>query len=350
MSKGKKKLTKGQLRRVRANREKRLAGKKDSLWENEQLGPQIWGRIVSRFGQHADVETSEGEVFRCNLRRTIGSVVVGDEVEWRQGNEVNAGIAGVVEAVHPRRSELKRPDYYDGLKPVAANIDQMLVVSAVVPELSAMIIDRYLVAAEDTGIPPILVLNKIDLLDDEGMAIVEEILTPYRQIGYPIHLVSSTTGDGMAELEQILKDKISIFVGQSGVGKSSIVNTLMPELNLEVGAVSDTSGLGQHTTTTARLLRFPAGGDLIDSPGVREFALWHLEAERVTWGFKEFRDVLGSCKFRDCKHGDDPGCALRQAVDDGVISVQRFDNYQRILETMETDRSTRHFVDPLKDK
>ncbi|WP_298443711.1 small ribosomal subunit biogenesis GTPase RsgA [uncultured Ferrimonas sp.] len=350
MSKGKKKLTKGQLRRVRANRDKRLSGKKDPVWENDQLGPQIWGRIISRFGQHADVETSAGEVFRCNLRRTIGSVVVGDEVEWRQGNEINAGIAGVVEAVHPRRSELKRPDYYDGLKPVAANIDQMLIVSAVVPELSAMIIDRYLVAAEDTGIPPILVLNKIDLLDDEGLEVVNQILAPYREIGYPIHLVSSTTGEGLEQLQQLLPDNISIFVGQSGVGKSSIVNTLMPDLNLEVGEVSENSGLGQHTTTTAKLLRFPGGGDLIDSPGVREFALWHLEADRVSWGFKEFRDVLGSCKFRDCKHGNDPGCALRQAVEDGVISVQRFDNYQRILETMDTDRSTRHFVDPLKDK
>ncbi|WP_028115720.1 small ribosomal subunit biogenesis GTPase RsgA [Ferrimonas senticii] len=350
MSKAKKRLTKGQLRRVRANRDKRLAGKGEAQWDNDQLGPQIWGRIVSRFGQHADVETEAGEVYRCNLRRTIGSVVVGDEVAWRQGNEINAGIAGVVEAVHPRRSELKRPDYYDGLKPVAANIDQMLIVSAVVPELSAMIIDRYLVAAEDTGIPPILVLNKVDLLDDEGMAIVEEILEPYRQIGYPIHLVSSHTGQGMAELEALLKDNISIFVGQSGVGKSSLVNTLMPELNLEVGDVSENSGLGQHTTTTARLLRFPQGGDLIDSPGVREFALWHLAPERVTWGFKEFRDYLGGCKFRDCKHGNDPGCALRQAAEDGLISLQRFDNYHRILETMETDRSTRHFIDPLNDK
>ncbi len=350
MSKAKKRLTKGQLRRVHANRDKRLRGGNDPQWDTDQLGPQIWGRIISRFGQHADVETEAGAIFRCNLRRTIGSVVVGDEVEWRQGNEINAGIAGVVEAVHPRRSELKRPDYYDGLKPVAANIDQMLIVSAVMPELSAMVIDRYLVAAEDTGIPPILVLNKIDLLDDAGRAQMEAILAPYRHIGYEIHLVSSNSGQGMAALVEVLKDKISIFVGQSGVGKSSLVNSLMPELDLEVGAISETSGLGQHTTTTARLLRFPQGGDLIDSPGIREFALWHLEPERVAWGFVEFREFLGSCKFRDCKHGDDPGCALRTALTEGQISTQRFENYRRILETMETDRSTRHFINPLHDK
>ncbi|ADN74721.1 ribosome small subunit-dependent GTPase A [Ferrimonas balearica DSM 9799] len=350
MSKGKKKLTKGQLRRVRANQSRRLKGGDEPQWDNDSLGPQLTGRVISRFGQHADVEDDQGEIFRCNLRRTINSLVVGDAVAWRKGAEQLAGIAGVIEAVHPRRSQLARPDYYDGLKVVAANIDQILVVSAVVPELSSQIIDRYLVAAEDTGIPPVLVLNKVDLLDDEGFALVEEILEPYRDIGYPIYLVSSQTGEGMAELADCLKDKISIFVGQSGVGKSSMINQLLPDAELLTGDVSSNSGLGQHTTTTARLLHFTDGGDLIDSPGVREFALWHLAPERVTWGFKEFREVLGTCKFRDCKHGDDPGCALRAAVEAGQISTQRFDNYHRILETMNTDKPNRHFGNPLTNK
>ncbi|USD37102.1 MULTISPECIES: small ribosomal subunit biogenesis GTPase RsgA [Ferrimonas] len=349
MSKGKKKLTKGQIRRVRANQQKRLK-RQEPEWDSDQLGTQMIGRVISRYGQHADIEAEDGTVHRCNLRRTITSLVTGDEVEWRQGKEHLQGISGVVEAVHPRRTALTRPDYYDGVKVVAANIDQIYIVSSVRPDLSSQIIDRYLVAAEDTGIPPVLVLNKIDLLDDAGRQEVDQVLAPYRAIGYPIFLLSSHTGEGVEAFREQLKDTVSIFVGQSGVGKSSLINALMPETELDVGEISEVSGLGQHTTTTAKLIHFPGGGDLIDSPGVREFALWHLDTERVTWGFKEFREWMGSCRFRDCKHQNDPGCALQQAVEQGKISQQRFSNYHRIIETMATDRPTRQSSDPLDRK
>lgn len=142
-----------------------------------------------------------------------------------------------------------------------------------------------------------------------------------------------------------MKDKVNVFVGQSGVGKSSLVNALLPQLDnkVEEGEVSETSGLGQHTTTTARLYHFPSGGDLIDSPGVREFGLWHLEAEEVTQAFVEFRPFLGGCKFRDCKHGDDPGCLIRQAVDDGDIDPIRYENYHRIIESMSENKANRQY-------
>nr|WP_086938066.1 small ribosomal subunit biogenesis GTPase RsgA [Thaumasiovibrio occultus] len=341
----KKKLTKGQSRRVRSTQNKRLQRAQDDVqWDESLLENAQDGLVITRFGQHADIEDpATGKIHRCNLRRNISSLVSGDRVVWRPGTEVLQGIAGVVEAVHERKSVLTRPDYYDGVKPVAANVDQMVIVSAILPELSLNIIDRYLVAAETLGIEPLIVLNKVDLLDDANRAAVEEALQTYHRIGYRVVLVSTETDEGMDALQDELCDRINIFVGQSGVGKSSMVNTLIPEVDAEVGDVSENSGLGQHTTTAARLYHFPRGGDLIDSPGVREFGLWHLEKEDVTKAFVEFRDYLGGCKFRDCKHKDDPGCLLRSAVEDGHITATRFDSYHRIVDSMDEVKANRQF-------
>ena len=339
-----KKLTKGQARQIKANQSKKLRKSTEKVqWQDEQLGLAETGTVISRFGQHADVEDNEGKIFRCNLRRSIASLVCGDKVLWRKGKESQHSISGVIEAVHERNSVLSRPDVYDGVKPIAANISQILIVSSVLPAFNADIIDRYLVAAEQTGITPVILMNKIDLLDDSNRDVIEKQLSIYRDIGYQVTYVSNESGDGINELKQQLSQHTSVFVGQSGVGKSTLTNTLMPDLGVVTKIVSENSGLGQHTTTVARLYHFEEGGDLIDSPGIREFGLWHLSPEQVSNGFTEFDEYLGTCKFRDCKHQADPGCALIAAKDAGQIHPERLASFQRILASLGDNTLTTRF-------
>ncbi|MGL4455701.1 MAG: ribosome small subunit-dependent GTPase A, partial [Plesiomonas sp.] len=207
----KKKLTLGQQRRVNANQQRRLKQKDRTVeWDDALLGEAQEGLVISRFGMHADIESTDGSLHRCNLRRAIKSLVAGDQVVWRPGKEHLQGISGVVEAVHDRHSVLTRPDFYDGVKAVAANIDQIIIVSSVLPELSTDIIDRYLVACEQVNITPIIVLNKVDLLSDEDRIWVNETLQQYQDIGYKILWVSSHTGEGMELLNAQLSEQINI--------------------------------------------------------------------------------------------------------------------------------------------
>lgn len=324
------------IEKVQAERTER-ASKRDSRADqalNEgELGPEQSGLIVSHFGQQVEVEGDGGQRQRCHVRAQVEGLVTGDRVTWHEGKPT-----GVVVACNERRSLLQRPDNHGKLKPVAANIDHIVIVIAPEPRAHANLIDRYLVAAEAIGIRPILLLNKTDLVNEENSDYLNAMLARYEEIGYPVTRASTESEHGLDELKNTLREHISVFVGQSGVGKSSLVNSLLPGTDTRIGALSEATAKGRHTTTTARLYHFPDGGSLIDSPGIREFALWNMDREKVLAGFIEFRPFLGLCRFRDCKHEHEPRCALLAAEAEHQIRPERMSSYRQIIASLTTDQ------------
>lgn len=300
-----------------------------------ELGEEIQGRVIAHFGAQVEVEPLNGrERYRCYLRANLGSLVTGDHIVFRPGPETNGVLTGVVETVLERQSELSRPNPYNEIKPVAANIDFIVLVIAPEPEVHANLIDRYLVAAENCRIEPILLLNKTDLITEATQDHFAKLLFNYEQLGYRTLRVCAHDETSLGELKAFLNDRVSVFVGQSGVGKSSLISTLLPGEDLRIGALSENTRKGRHTTTTARLYHFPAGGDLIDSPGIREFGLWHMSEDEVLHGFRELSPLAGHCRFRDCAHQQEPNCAIREAVKKGEVRQERFDSFRRIVQTL----------------
>lgn len=336
----KRKLTRRQQWRIEKIQQERLkrAQKKqaDLLPDSSQLGPEQPGLVVTHYGQQVKIEDIQGQEHGCHFRTNLKQLVVGDEVIF-QASERD-GELGVVSAIKPRRNLLSRPDNYGNLKPVAANLDRLLVVFAPEPAPSSQLLDRYLVAAELAGITPTLVFNKCDQADEE-MAALETI---YQSLPYPLIHTSALNQQGLDELRRHIKGQTVALVGQSGVGKSSLINALLPEAQLATNIISSTSGLGQHTTVTSRLLQLTDGGRLIDSPGVREFGLWHISEEELLSGYIELAELAGHCKFRNCSHRNEPGCALTQAAEDGQIQPQRLANFFAIADTLDEDSRARY--------
>lgn len=327
------KLTKRQERQVASNQSRKLHKLKTPELEN--LSPLKSGLLISRFGEQADIlDTESRQTFRCYLRQNLGAPVPGDKVSFR----LDPNLQGVVEVLHPRESLMQRPSPHQGLKPVVANINRVFVVVAPLPDFSALLLDRYLVALTDADLPVVILLNKAELIEEVNRQAIDEQLAIYAELGYPLIRVSCSSGAGFDQLTVMAEEQQSILVGQSGVGKSSIINRLFPQQSQTTNQVSENSRLGQHTTTSSQLFMFDNhSGFIIDSPGIREFGLWHLDESQIARGFVDFADYLGSCKFRDCKHLREPGCAIIHAVEQGQIAKSRWQSYCGIIQSSMPD-------------
>jgi ribosome biogenesis GTPase len=287
------------------------------------------GLVLVSHGNRGMVEFADGSRADVQYRRSVGRPFCGDRVLVETMPD-----ALVLTEIRPRANEFARADARRRKQVIAANLDQVLIVIAPAPAPSADLVERYLVAVHSLGITPVLVVNKAELLTETpgtGNGPLGR-LDEYRDLGYPVLLTSCKGPSDTSALRPALEGKTSILVGQSGVGKSSLINSLLPDQDLQTGALSRVTGKGTHTTTTTILYRLPCGGRLIDSPGVWEYGLWDLSQEELAHGFVDFRPFTGSCRFNDCRHMGEPECAIADAADRGAIRQWRLQSYRRLLE------------------
>lgn len=278
------------------------------------------GRVIAVYGRRYRVAV-DGRELECVTRGKKGGVACNDRVVVRE----TGADSGVIERVLPRDNLLWRSDEHRA-KLLAANVDQVLVVTAAVPTPREELLDRSLVAAEAAGVRALIVVNKTDLPET---AVYLERLAPYAELGYPLIPISARMD--VTPLEPWLADRVSVLVGASGMGKSTLVNALVPQAQAATGETSEALDAGRHTTTHTRLYPLPGGGALIDSPGMQEFGLRHLGLAEVQAAFPEFRRLAGQCRFHNCRHLQEPDCAVRAAVASGTILRQRWRVYQDIL-------------------
>ncbi len=286
----------------------------------------LTGQVIAHLGQGIAVE-SAGKISLCQTLRKLETVATGDQVLWSETGPDQ----GRIEEILPRRSVLLRPNRNGQSRPVAANIDMLYIVFAIEPLCDFLLVDQYLAICENNHINAALILNKVDLTPDP--AVLDE-LQIYQSLGYALYIVSATEQIGLTELKLALQNKISILTGQSGVGKSSLTNAILPDKDIKTNTISAANKHGRHTTTAATLYHLPDGGDLIDSPGVAIFGLAGLSEQQLAQGYREFQPYIEQCRFLDCRHVKDKGCAIRAAAEDGEISMSRYQRFLKLREKM----------------
>jgi ribosome biogenesis GTPase len=321
---------------------------------------RLSGVVIATRGTMADVDC-DGAIHRCTIRRMLrsrltgerGRLTVGDRVaitpvEKHSVDSDEGGVAdtaiereGVIEDVAERTTTLTR-QYKERVHVIAANVDQAVIVASTLdPEIRPHLIDRFLVAVHAGGMRPIICVNKIDIaLGADGQAFILDVVERYRELEYTVIPTSTTEGVGIDALRDELRGKTSVVVGMSGVGKSSLLNAIQPGLGRRTGDVSESSGRGQHTTTTAELVRLHCGGYVVDTPGIRQYELAHVEANELEAYFPEFVGLIPQCRFPDCKHLTEVDCAVRGASEAGDIHPARYESYTRMVTQHLADEQT----------
>lgn len=323
----KRKLSKQQQRRIASKQEDKIQDDKLQLDESSTQT----ARIISHHGRQLYAETETGEKIKCKMRQNLGDLACGDYVLLQQALNATGESQNVVIAVKERTNLLVKTGFAGAVKPVAANIGQLVIVTSLRPKPNPYLIDRYLTSAENLPAKAAIVINKVDLLDDETRQIADNLTSLYQNIGYQVICTSIKNNIGIDELSEALSNTTSILVGLSGVGKSSLVKAILPKEEIKIGETSASTGEGKHTTTVSALYHLKGNGIIIDSPGVRDFTPINKSQAEITHGFIDIRRFNGACKFANCSHQNEPECAMKEAVKKGELNEQRFNNYLRLV-------------------
>ncbi len=296
------------------------------------------GKIVKSTGSWYTVRTNEGEMINCRIKgkfrlaglKSTNPLAVGDLVVWEmEPNSEN----GIITALHDRKNYIIRKSINLSKEThiIASNIDQaMLVITLISPRTSTGFIDRFLLTAEAYHIPTIILINKIDMFSSENEHFLKEFEDLYTGVGYPCHRVSGITEKGIPELKELLSNKTTLISGHSGVGKSTLINKILPDSNIKTSEISKASDKGVHTTTFAEMFETVDNGFIIDTPGIREFGIVHFKKEDISHYFIDMKPLIQNCRFNNCVHVNEPGCAVIAAVESGEIASSRYQNYLSI--------------------